>query len=218
MSVLNDHVLTLDKGWKPISTSTVQAAFGRFFAGTVQALNTDDYTLHGVESWLELPATDDDYAIRTGRLTIRVPEVIVCLESGSIPTRRLMQLGRRNLMKRDRGTCQYCGARGKTMTIDHIHPRSKGGKSTWANCVMACEDCNLKKGNKSLEQVAREYGFKLRVRPEMRLAYPNDPQMWTTPYEPMWTPIFHLAPGKFRESWTKFLSDKAIQQHKMMVG
>ena len=61
---------------------------------------------------------------------------------------------RYTLYGRDRYTCAYCGTcmEGKSLTIDHITPKSKGGKNTWVNCVTACKPCNLRKGSKSLEQ------------------------------------------------------------------
>ena len=59
---------------------------------------------------------------------------------------------RSDLFLRDNGTCQYCEKKlsKESATIDHIVPRSKGGSTTWENCVICCSDCNTKKGNKSL--------------------------------------------------------------------
>lgn len=55
---------------------------------------------------------------------------------------------------RDLHLCAYCGVQfdGKSLTIDHILPKSKGGLNTWTNCVTACKSCNLRKGNKTPEQ------------------------------------------------------------------
>lgn len=67
-------------------------------------------------------------------------------------------LNRRNLLLRDRFTCQYCGrhenelAPKEKMTRDHIHPQDKGGRDTWDNLVLACDSCNNKKANRLLEQ------------------------------------------------------------------
>jgi hypothetical protein len=63
--------------------------------------------------------------------------------------------------KRDNYECQYCGIKQK-LTIDHVVPRSKGGKDTWQNLVACCEPCNLKKGNKLL----RETDMKLKSIPK----------------------------------------------------
>ena len=58
----------------------------------------------------------------------------------------------RNLIyKRDKNKCQYCGST-KSLTIDHVIPKSKGGQDTWENLVVACSSCNVKKSDKLLEQ------------------------------------------------------------------
>ena len=54
------------------------------------------------------------------------------------------------IYKRDKNKCQYCGST-KSLTIDHVIPRSRGGKDTWENLVVACSPCNIKKGDKMLE-------------------------------------------------------------------
>lgn len=58
------------------------------------------------------------------------------------------------LYGRDRYMCAYCGNifEGKSLTIDHVQPKSKGGKNTWTNCVSACKTCNVRKGNRTPEQ------------------------------------------------------------------
>lgn len=64
------------------------------------------------------------------------------------------------IYKRDKNSCQYCGATTK-LTIDHVIPRSKGGEDSWDNLVVACSSCNVKKGDKMLEQT----NLKLRKQP-----------------------------------------------------
>jgi len=61
---------------------------------------------------------------------------------------------RHNIIWRDQNQCQYCGNKFciENLTIDHIIPRSKGGKNTWKNLVAACKKCNQKKGDKTPEQ------------------------------------------------------------------
>lgn len=70
------------------------------------------------------------------------------------------QVSKKGILTRDNHICAYCGAHGAN-TVDHIHPRSKGGKSTWMNLVAACRDCNNRKRDRSPE----EAGMKLRVTP-----------------------------------------------------
>jgi len=70
-----------------------------------------------------------------------------------IPVRNIMnnRPTRSQIYKRDKNSCQYCGATTK-LTIDHVIPRSKGGQDTWENLVVACSTCNVKKSDKLLEQ------------------------------------------------------------------
>lgn len=65
------------------------------------------------------------------------------------------------IYKRDENKCQYCGST-RGLTLDHVIPRSKGGKDTWENLVVACSSCNTKKGDKLLEQT----GMKLLKQPK----------------------------------------------------
>lgn len=69
-------------------------------------------------------------------------------------TRESVYADRAILYARDRDLCAYCGdvfAHYK-LTIDHVHPRSRGGKNTWVNCVTACKPCNHRKGDKTPEE------------------------------------------------------------------
>jgi 5-methylcytosine-specific restriction endonuclease McrA len=68
---------------------------------------------------------------------------------------------KRNVLIRDRFQCAYCGARQDRLSIDHIIPKSKGGKTNFENCVAACKACNLRKGGRTPSE-AKMY---LRARP-----------------------------------------------------
>jgi 5-methylcytosine-specific restriction endonuclease McrA len=74
---------------------------------------------------------------------------------------------RRRVFVRDKLTCQYCGDKGSKLTIDHVHPQSKGGKSTWDNCVTACIPCNKRKADKLYE----DCGMKLKAMPKQPSFY-----------------------------------------------
>lgn len=71
-----------------------------------------------------------------------------------------IRVSRERVFKRDKYQCAYCGGQ-KELTIDHVHPRSRGGKNTWTNLVTCCSKCNYKKGNKTPE----EANMKLRTKP-----------------------------------------------------
>ena len=97
--------------------------------------------------------------IRTVTRSYDYPAVIRLSQYKNIPYKGVL-LNRANLFRRDRGQCQYCGST-KQLTVDHVIPRSKGGKTSWTNLVTACNRCNVGKGDKSLEQA----GLTLKVAP-----------------------------------------------------
>jgi 5-methylcytosine-specific restriction endonuclease McrA len=88
--------------------------------------------------------------IRTVSRSFEYPAVIRLNDYKNIPYRGVL-LNRLNLFRRDGGECQYCGSR-RHLTVDHVIPRSKGGKTSWTNLVTACNRCNVNKGDKTPEQ------------------------------------------------------------------
>ena len=100
--------------------------------------------------------------------------------------------------------CQYCGKQPASddITLDHIHPQSKGGLSTFENCVLCCTACNLKKGNRSLGQA----GMQLQKRKR------HSSGEWSTicydrPKRPMWNPLYTLRRRTYPKSWAAFLKN-----------
>jgi len=64
---------------------------------------------------------------------------------------------RENVYKRDNYECVYCGNDDyRTLTLDHVHPTSKGGKNDFENVVTACRKCNSEKADLTLEEWGRE--------------------------------------------------------------
>ncbi len=121
-------------------------------------------------------------SIRVRRLELERPVIVQLLANVRVP-RVALQPTRANILLRDEETCQYCGKRGRDLTLDHIIPRSRGGQSTWENLVACCKVCNGRKGNRLLKEVnmhllrqprplSQEYAgiFLLRY-PKLRQAY-----------------------------------------------
>jgi hypothetical protein len=73
---------------------------------------------------------------------------------------KVIRVTRKRLLKRDNNSCQYCGTT-KHLTIDHIIPKSRGGKNTWSNLVTCCLRCNSNKGDRTPD----EANMKLRNKP-----------------------------------------------------
>ena len=159
------------------------------WTGTANAIRPETYEVLGFDSWAALSVEADEPCVRTVSVSIKVPEVIVLTRFNGLP-RTQPTFSRRNLYRRDRTRCQYCGKRPGTseLTIDHVIPRSRGGQSTWENCVLACVPCNSRKANR------------LPAEAHMRLM--------NEPVEPQWTPIMEVPVGRVRQSWKKFVSDR----------
>ena len=93
-----------------------------------------------------------DECVSSPSVKVKVPAVIKYRKLIR-PKYRALRFSKNNIYLRDNYTCQYCGeyvGRAK-LTLDHIIPRSKNGKTDWANCVACCESCNIFKGSKSLK-------------------------------------------------------------------
>ena len=87
---------------------------------------------------------------------IQTPIVIRMRYYVVVPYKEL-PFNRKNIFHRDNYTCQYCGKKGLPLTLDHIFPKSRGGKNTWENIVSACPKCNTMKANRT----PHEAGIKL---------------------------------------------------------
>jgi 5-methylcytosine-specific restriction endonuclease McrA len=187
--MLNDPSLVLNRGWFPIGTTTVREAICLIYREAAKALDPQDCSMHDFDSWASLRVARDEPCIRTVRLSIRIPEVIILTRYDAVPNLRV-PFSRRNIYKRDRYRCQYCGARPAVaeLTVDHVVPRAMGGRSTWENCVLACLRCNRRKANRTLN----ESGLHLQVRPG----------------EPRWSPCISIPLAKRRASWEQFVSEK----------
>jgi len=89
--------------------------------------------------------------IRTVSQNFPKPSIIRLQEVVKRP-RLTVKLNKKEIFRRDKYRCQYCGASGPTLTVDHVVPQRLGGESTWDNLVTACAKCNHKKGGQTLEQ------------------------------------------------------------------
>jgi 5-methylcytosine-specific restriction endonuclease McrA len=107
----------------------------------------------------EMVVKSENGVIRTVSQAFPRPSVIRLQHYVRVPYKGI-SLSRHNVMRRDHFQCQYCGTN-KTLTIDHLLPRSRGGQSSWLNLVTACNRCNSLKGNRTPE----EAGLSLRLPP-----------------------------------------------------
>jgi len=139
---MNKRVLVLNLDHSPISVCTVQRAFLLIYLNKAQLLTEAK-----------------GFVLRSVSMTYPMPAVIKLNNYVHIPYMGV-ELSRQNIFKRDGYECQYCGTN-KHLTLDHVLPRSKGGKSSWTNLVTACKRCNTQKGDYTPE----EAGMRLSGRP-----------------------------------------------------
>lgn len=133
----NISVLKLDSSFKPIEIVSWKEAFLLTWLKKAWAVEYSDKWVH------------------SARHTFQVPSVIVLFKYIDEKFFTL-PCTRRNIMIRDESRCQYCciDFREPDLTIDHVMPRSKGGKTTWTNVVMACKPCNQQKRDLLLENTS----------------------------------------------------------------
>ncbi len=94
------------------------------------------------------------YEIKCVDSVYKLPKAIILYRFVRVPYND-SQPSRKSIFKRDKWTCQYCGYKSKDpkkLTVDHVHPKSKGGPWSWTNLVTACSGCNIHKGSKTLSE------------------------------------------------------------------
>ena len=153
--MLDESVLVLNQSWIAVHVTQARRALAMLYLGMARVVSVDDYRTYDFETWKQASEAAKEQYVSTVDFKIRIPEVILLRTYNSIPRRELV-LNRKNLFERDRNTCQYCGRRiaRELLTIDHVTPRSRGGKNTWENLVLACITCNKKKQNRLPEEAS----------------------------------------------------------------
>jgi 5-methylcytosine-specific restriction endonuclease McrA len=154
-------VLVLNRNWQAINIRTPQEAFCQMATNVATALEIDgENHIRPVtwDEWITLPIRDCDNAVHTVRGAIRVPTVIVALNFAKVPKKR-PKLCAKTIRERDGNRCQYTGKllRPDEGSLDHVLPRSRGGKDEWGNLVWSDKAVNAKKGNR----LPHEAGLKL---------------------------------------------------------
>jgi 5-methylcytosine-specific restriction endonuclease McrA len=141
------------------------------------------------------PIESDRYVVRSPTTIFKVPTVIRVLNIVKRSKFRDVSFSKKNILRRDNFTCQYCGSTDKSLTVDHVIPKSRGGKSNWINVVVACKPCNLTKGN----QTPLEKGMRL-------LTKPSQPGSFWPFFKIPTGPTAHL------EVWRKYLPTSIISK------
>jgi 5-methylcytosine-specific restriction endonuclease McrA len=156
------RILVLNAGYEPLGLASIKRSVM--------------LVMNGIAEIVE----ESDQFLRTPSMHYPIPSIIRLKRMIRRPPGRLA-LNRRNVLRRDQYTCQYCGRHSSDLTIDHVLPKSRGGPNAWDNLVAACRACNLKKKNRTPE----EAGMKLQARPIaprhsilLVADLPNLPEAW----------------------------------------
>ena len=162
-------VLVLNASYEPLNVVSVKRAVVLLLKEKAELVEAAQAKLHSESFSLPIP------------LVIRLVYFV------KIPRRIVLPVTRRGILSRDNYTCQYCGAMPsrRELTIDHVLPRSRGGKTTWENVVTACQKCNGRKGSRTPE----EAHMKLRV--------------W--PKRPRYLAIAALSSVEAKQAWGKYI-------------
>ena len=134
--ILQMPVLVLNASYEPINICGARRALVLVLKGVAKTEEEHGLMLHAQRSRMAMPS------------------VIRLLEYRRIP-HQTRALSRKNILLRDRNTCQYCSVvlPSGELTLDHVIPRSRGGSSTWENLVACCHGCNRRKGNRMLHEL-----------------------------------------------------------------
>lgn len=110
------------------------------------------------DEWITLPVREGDQAVRTARGAIRVPTVIVVVNFAKVP-KKSPKLSAKNIRERDGNRCLYTGRvlHPNEGSLDHVVPRSRGGRDTWENLVWSAKEVNQHKA----DRLSHEAGLRL---------------------------------------------------------
>ncbi|KAF0095261.1 MAG: HNH endonuclease [Puniceicoccaceae bacterium 5H] len=189
------RVLVLNRNWQAVNIIGVKRAFSLLWQEHARVINTFDgqFLPMSTAEWLafsdEAASKNLRYAewVRTIRRNILMPKVLLLHDYDRLPIAEV-KFNRQNIFERDNYTCQYTGKvfRAKDLTLDHVIPRERGGRTSWENIVTCSREINARKANR----LPHEAGLRLIRKPS----------------RPKWRPFVAIVAGSdIDESWAQFL-------------
>ena len=163
---MNVGVLVLNSDYSPINVTSFKRGFNLVFKGKAEVVQS----------------TGEPIITYLGEF-LR-PVIIRLLDYIHYRPKKI-SVSKNRIMKRDKFRCVYCGSQ-RHLTIDHVLPKSRGGRTSWDNVVTACHKCNNKKDNKTPE----EAGLQMKVNPKQ----PNHISFITkdNKYHEKWKPYLYM--------------------------
>ncbi len=192
-AVLNEPVLVLNRLWQAVNVIAAKRAFSLLISGHAQVVHTEseDFQVFDTMDWIDFsknnPPLSEMEVVHTVRHPIRIPKIILLSVFDKVP-RKEVKLTRKNVFERDKHHCQYCGKtfESEDLNLDHVIPRSHGGKTTWENIVCSCIKCNSRKAN--------------------RLPHEAQMHLIRKPSQPAWRPVISIAArGRKKKEWKHFI-------------
>ncbi len=155
---LDCSVLVLNRFYMAIRVIDVRRAMTLLYRGCAEVITIEDdqYSNYDFENWCEMSELkalekqpEEDY-IKTPTRELQVPRIVRLVLYDRIP-KSTVRFNRKTLFARDGYRCQYCGQTRpmSQLSLDHVVPRSQGGRTTWENVVCSCTNCNSKKGGRT---------------------------------------------------------------------
>ena len=169
-NLLNSAVLVLNANYSPMTVCTAKRAITLYFLNKIDVLSNYGEKVHSPSTVLELPS---------------VIKIKTYIKNNSMA----VEISRKNILVRDNYTCQYCGKQNKSLTVDHVVPKFRGGQDTWENLVAACKEGNQTKGERNSE----EAGMPLAKKPKRpnRIHYF---QLYVKERQIDWRPYLFMEP------------------------
>lgn len=159
------NILVLNSDYLPLNICNLKRGYKLLFKGKAEIISVDE----------------NNPILSGGNKVYDRPSVIRILKYVTVPYKKI-PITRYNVFKRDGYKCAYCFST-KELTLDHIYPRSRGGKNSWDNLITCCSPCNAQKNDRTPEEASME----LKIKP--------------------FTPghLFFLISGNIREDWKQFI-------------
>jgi 5-methylcytosine-specific restriction endonuclease McrA len=188
---MSSDVLVLNRSFYAVYVTSWQRALSLVYLDHASVVD-EEYRTYSFTDWMQLSAMIKDHPagyVRTPNCRIAIPEVIALKVYDRLPTTEV-KFTRRNIYEHYGYRCCYCGIKFSPaeLNLEHVIPKSRGGKTCWSNIVTSCIPCNLKKGS----MLPDEAGMKL----------------LTKPSKPKWRGNVSLllrSPVKIRATWQRFI-------------